>query len=89
MPVVLMGHEDGQVTKAVIPGSEDEGWTDQQRFLAITHDDGANRGIWVHHKEQSGSVKPIWIESDDPEFARQIADHYGCPVGRPDQGSEG
>lgn len=79
MPVVLIGHEDGQVTKAIVPGED----TAQEQFLAITHDDDANRGVWVEHKRFSGTSKPAWIESDDASLAQRIANHYGCPAGRP------
>lgn len=88
MPVVLIGHEDGQITKAVLPDSDDPNWTDQQRFLAIMHDDGANQGVWANHKGHSGTHTPAWIESDDSTLARRLAAYYDCPIGRPEQGTE-
>lgn len=29
---------------------------------------------------------PAWVESDDDVLARQAAEHFGCPVGCPDNG---
>lgn len=87
MPVVLIGHEDGQITKATVHGAE-ANWTDQQQFFAIVHDDGANQGVWAKHKSLSGTDTPAWIESDDASLARRLAAHYDCPIGRPEQGTE-
>lgn len=52
-----------------------------QRFNTIT----ALDGIWRNH---SGASAPTWVESDDPDLADALSEHYGCPVGRPDKGKE-
>jgi len=83
MPLVFLGHEDGQVTTAHVPDADS--WTDDERFRAVTADSAIERGVWAHHKEHSGSSRPAWIESSDPEFAEKLARHFDCPVGRPDE----
>ena len=32
------------------------------------------------------SADPAWVESDDDVLAAQVAEHYGCPIGCPDNG---
>jgi hypothetical protein len=86
MPVVRIGHSDGQVTAADIP--DGESWTDTQRLLAVTHDDGANEGIWSIHKRLSGSETPAWVASNDPEFEERLARHFGCAQGEPSPETE-
>jgi hypothetical protein len=41
---------------------------------------GPNTGFWPVH---SAAPAPSWVESDDPDLAAALADHFGCPVGRP------
>jgi hypothetical protein len=87
MPHVRIGHDDGQITVADLPDSES--WTDDQRFLAIAHDDGSNEGIWVHHKTQSNSQFPAWIScSVDKELEAKLAHHFRCAAGEPDPAIE-
>jgi hypothetical protein len=38
-------------------------------------------GIWAN---QSHDPRPAWIEADNAEFAQRLAEHYGSPIGRPD-----
>lgn len=38
-------------------------------------------GIWATH---STDPRPAWIEADNAEFAQRLAEHYGSPIGRPD-----
>lgn len=51
---------------------------------------GEQRGYYLHLLEvedlwrSHGSDNPDWVESDDAELAQLVADHYGCPVGRPE-----
>jgi len=42
---------------------------------------GAN-GVWSYH----GSDAPDWVEGSDDAamLVNVIAEHYGCPIGRPD-----
>jgi hypothetical protein len=87
MPVVSFGNPAGldggrqidgeSVTTATLPDS----WSTGQRFRGVTAVDG----IWRNH---SGASAPTWIESDDPDLADALSEHYGCPVGRPDKGKE-
>lgn len=37
---------------------------------------------WTAHS----SADPAWVESDDDVLAAQVAEHYGCPIGCPDNG---
>jgi hypothetical protein len=32
---------------------------------------------------------PAWVESDDPELAAACAEHFGCPVGSPENWKAG
>jgi hypothetical protein len=38
-------------------------------------------GIWAN---QSRDPRPAWIEADNAEFVQRLAEHYGSPIGRPD-----
>lgn len=52
-------------------------WPLAEQFATLT----ARNGAWEHHSADP----PAWVECDDrPTLAALIADHYGCPVGRPD-----
>lgn len=48
----------------------------QERMRTITHADG----IWPHHSFEPAA----WVESNDDELASALAEHFGCPIGRPD-----
>lgn len=63
------------VTRIVIPDSRslDEALRD------VVHEDTHHYGLWVEHS----AGNPSWVESDHAELAEAIANHYGCPVGRP------
>lgn len=65
-----------QITTANIPDSDPLA----SKLRTITHGDQHTAGIWPTH---STAPAPSWVESDDPELAAAIAEHYGCPVGRP------
>jgi hypothetical protein len=67
-----------QVTVAHIPDS----YTLTEQVQTVAHDSGGPLlGLWRVH---STAAAPAWVESDSPELARALADHYGCPIGRPD-----
>lgn len=86
MTVVLLGHEDGQITTIpTLPDAGDlpMGWTEEERMRVITDRGAAGSGIWDTHKVHSGTDRPAWVESDDYELAEKLAKHFGCPVGRP------
>jgi hypothetical protein len=38
-------------------------------------------GIWRSHAKPG--TKPTWIDGDNAETVRILADYYGCPIGRP------
>lgn len=83
MDTVHMGHSDGQISSAEVPSTE-EGWTEQQRFYGLTHDDGVNRGAWVSHRHLSGDDVPAWVECvADSRIEQRLAAYWGCPIGRP------
>lgn len=46
------------------------------RMRTITHTDG----LWP----QVSASTPTWVSSDDPELEAALAEHYGCPIGEPD-----
>lgn len=41
--------------------------------------------LWATQSDKA----PVWVESDDELLATLIADHFGCPVGRPKSFKEG
>lgn len=47
-----------------------------EALLCVVH----QAGMWPHH----GAEAPSWVWSDNAEFARQLGEWFGCPVGRPD-----
>lgn len=48
------------------------------RLRTIAHADG----LWPQL-----SMRPAaWVEADDPELQAVLAEHFGCPVGKPDDG---
>ncbi len=51
----------------------------------IAHDDGTpNAGLWLSH---SAKAAPSWVSCDEsPELEAAIAEHFGCPAGRPSDG---
>jgi hypothetical protein len=38
---------------------------------------------------QSSDKPPAWVEGDDDLLVDLVADHFGCPVGRPKSWKEG
>lgn len=48
----------------------------------IAHDDGSpNGGLWRSHSARN---IPSWVSCDEnPELESAIANHFGCPAGRP------
>lgn len=74
---ILMGN---RVTTAQIP---DE-YSLSEQLLALVADStqGAQHdGVWRSH---SAAPVPAWVETTDATLTAAIAEHYGCPVGRPD-----
>lgn len=49
-------------------------------FVTIT----AGTGVWANQS----FAPPAWVESDSPALAQMLAEHYGCPIGRPDDMSD-
>lgn len=62
------------VTSGWIPDS----YTLAEKLRTITH---PQEGFWPAHSDASG---PSWVETDDEDLAGALSQHYGCPVGRPD-----
>lgn len=49
----------------------------QEQMRTIVHADG----IWPQHSRQPAA----WVECEqDRELEASLADHFGCPIGRPD-----
>jgi hypothetical protein len=61
-----------RITQVGIP----DGTTFSEGLRDITHEDG----VWVRHS----SKPPAWVVADNKLFAEVLAEHYGCPVGRPE-----
>lgn len=66
--------------------------TNNDRMLSMIGrelgDDLRRYAIGVNEIEQimgvhAGGAGPDWVDSDDPEFAKAIAKHFGCPIGEP------
>lgn len=49
-----------------------------EAFVAVTH---PRDGVWVNH---STAAAPSWVWSDDERLGQQLAAHYGCPYGHPE-----
>lgn len=63
------------VTRVHIPESRSL----SEAIRDIVHEDDHHFGLWQVHS----AGNPSWVESDNEELAQALADHYGCPVGRP------
>jgi hypothetical protein len=37
-------------------------------------------GLWP----RASFAPAAWVECDDPELEQALAEHFGCPIGRPD-----
>jgi hypothetical protein len=82
MPNVVFGNRSAldrgqpipgeQVTELSLPGC----YTFDECLRSVVHSDG----MWRKHSAEP----PMWVESDDDDLAEKIAEHFGCPVGRPD-----
>lgn len=72
------GLPGSRVTTIVIPG----GYSLIEAVSAVTAQDGA----WNHHSsgDDPGDSQPDWVESDSDSLAQLLAEHFGCPIGRPD-----
>lgn len=51
-----------------------------QTIVADSTQGAQTDGVWRSH---SADPAPAWVESDWPELAQALANHYGCPVGQP------
>jgi hypothetical protein len=51
----------------------------------VVHHEPGFSGLWVLH---SAAPAPSWVESDNPDLEQALADHYGCPIGRPQESDE-
>lgn len=66
----------GQATCTITLPDDDNGWTHDERVRTVTHTDGH----WTAHSSQP----PAWVECpEDPDLETVLAEHFGCPVGRP------
>lgn len=67
-------HLPGKRITTVVIQDED---TLPQRVRTITHVDG----IWPQHSPEPAA----WVECpEDEELQATLAEHFGCPIGRPD-----
>lgn len=73
------GANVGDLSDHLVANPDVTNLPEQEAFVSITH---PGAGTWVNHAV-AGS-KPSWVWSDNDEFAQMLAEHYGCPVGRPD-----
>lgn len=72
------GLPGSRVTTIVIPG----GYSLIEAVSAVTAQDGA----WNHHSsgDDPSDSTPDWVESDSGPLEQLLAEHFGCPIGRPD-----
>lgn len=48
----------------------------EAQMRTITHADG----LWP----RVSFAPAAWVECDDPKLEKALAEHFGCPIGRPD-----
>jgi hypothetical protein len=67
-----------RVTEIVIPDS----YSLLEAVASVTSQDGA----WNHHSlgDNPDDSSPTWVESDNEPLASLLAQHFECPVGRPE-----
>ncbi len=67
-----------RVTEIVIPDT----YTLLEAVASVVAQDGA----WNHHSlgDNPSDSSPSWVESDNEALASLLAQHFECPVGRPD-----
>lgn len=82
MITVRLGNSAAREPGRIIPGNQittvrlPEQHDDAARLRNIIHADG----LWEAHS----ALPAAWVESDDPELEKALADHFNCPVGQPD-----
>lgn len=69
--------DGSRVTSVVIPDS----YTLMEAVSTVVAQDGA----WNHHSQGDNVADstPDWVESDSDGLAQLLAEHFGCPIGRP------
>lgn len=74
--------DGNRITTVVIPDT----YTLLEAVACVTAQDGA----WNHHSQGDDPLDsiPDWVESDDTALASLLAQHFGCPVGRPKKWTE-
>jgi len=84
MPTVRLGNKaclDRDSSGATLDGNRVTDFTilDEDdlatRMRTLTHPDG----LWPRHS----SAPAAWVESDDPDLEKALAEHFGCPIGQP------
>lgn len=75
-PEVNVDEFKSHLYDAVVAGAGITQREDDEALLAVTHANGA----WNSHS----NAKPLWVDSDNAEFASVLAAFYGCPIGTPD-----
>src|SRR5689334_4065676 len=50
----------------------------------------AQDGAWNHHSQGNdpADASPDWVESDNDALASLLAQHFECPIGRPEEWAE-
>jgi hypothetical protein len=80
----IIQKDDNAVTMVHIPAHKSLA----EALRDITHDEGdphiggaGTGGAWKAH---SGARSPSWVECEAwPELEAALAEHFGCPAGRP------
>jgi hypothetical protein len=67
---------DPRVTTIEFP----EGTTLAEAFVSIATGAGGGRGLWHYHSDGPAT----WVDSDSPGLAQLLSEHFGCPIGAPD-----
>lgn len=71
-----------RTAKVHLPGNRITSIQTHDMTRAAMDDITRSNGVVANHF--ADGTGPVWVESDSPLLAASIAEHYGCPVGRPD-----
>jgi hypothetical protein len=84
--------DSGELSHGPLPGrrvttiSIPDNYTLIEAVSSVTAQDGA----WNHHSQGNdpADVSPDWVESDNETLAWLLAQHFECPIGRPEKWAE-
>jgi hypothetical protein len=92
---VIEGYKPDQGTNEVLYRSREDlgSQTTTMSLNEVDVDDNPSRAmnlaLAVRFWGQESDNPPAWVEGDDELLVSLVADHFGCPVGRPKSWKEG